>query len=77
MREQQRDGEGVDVVAEAEADDVADAEDGGVSRGDVPRAYGLVHHEVEDAVDLGQVGVLGQVEVAGVELGAQGLVLTA
>lgn len=68
MRQEQRDGEGLDVITETQADDVTDAKDGRVSRGDVPCAHCLVHHQVKHSVHLRQVGVLGQVEIPRVKL---------
>ena len=76
MCQEQRDGEGLDVVAETQADDVTDAEDGRVSWGDVPCAHPLIYHQVKHGMNFGQIGVFRQVEITWVKLDSQRLVLT-
>lgn len=55
--QQQRYGDGGDVVGAADLQDVSQAHDGRISRRDVPRAYVIIHAQVEDDVDLRQVRV--------------------
>lgn len=55
--QQQRYGDGCDVMGAAHLQDVSQAHDGRVSGRDVPRAHVIVHTQVEDGVHLWQVGV--------------------
>lgn len=64
MDEQQRDGNGGDVVSAAHLEDVSQAHDGGVPCGDVPRSDVVIHTQMEDGVDLRQVGVPRDIELA-------------
>lgn len=57
MDQQQRDGDGGDVMSAADLQDVSQAHDGRVSGRDVPWAHIVVHTQVEDDMDLWQVGV--------------------
>lgn len=63
MDQQQRYGDGRDVVGAAHLQDVPQAHDGRVSGRDVPRAHVVVHAQVEDGVHLRQVGVPRDVEL--------------
>lgn len=57
MDQQQRYGDGGDVVGAADLQDVSQAHDGGIPCRDVPRTHVIVHAQVEDDVDLRQVRV--------------------
>lgn len=62
MHEQQRDGDGGDVVRAAHFEDVAQAHDGRVSSREVCRAHVIVHAQMKHYVNLGQVGMTTNVE---------------
>lgn len=57
MDQQQRYGDGGDVVGAAHLQDVSQAHDGRVAGRDVARPHVVVHAQVEDGVNLRQVGV--------------------
>lgn len=57
MDQQQRYGDRGDVMCAAHLQDVSQAHDGGVSGRDVPWTHIVVHTQVEDNVDFGQIGV--------------------
>lgn len=57
MDQQQRDGDCGDVMCAANLQDVSQTHDGRVPGRDVPRSHIVVHTQVEDDMDLGQVGV--------------------
>lgn len=61
--QQQRHGDGGDVVRAADLQDVPQAHDGRVAGRDASRPQVVVHTQVEDDVDLRQVGVSGDVEL--------------
>lgn len=63
MDQQQRYGDGGDVMGAADLQDVSQAHDGWIPRRDVPRAYVIVHAQVEDNVDLRQVRVSRDVKL--------------
>lgn len=61
--QQQRDGDGGDVVRAADLQDVPQAHDGRVAGRDVSRPHVVVYTTVEDDMDLRQVGVTRDVEL--------------
>lgn len=61
--EQQRDGNGGDVVSAAHLEDVSQAHDGWVPGSDVPWSDVVIHTQMEDGVDLRQVGVARDIEL--------------
>ena len=52
MDQQQRDGDGGDVMRAADLQDVSQAHDGRIPSRDVPRTHVVVDAQVEDNVDL-------------------------
>lgn len=70
--QQQRYGDGGDVVGAAHLQDVPQAHDGRVASRDVPRAHVVVHAQVEDGVHLRQVGVPRDVKLAWWQRGGAG-----
>lgn len=62
MHEQQRDGDGGDVVRAAHFQDVTQAHDCRVSSREVCRAHVIVHAQVVHYVNLGQVGMTSDVQ---------------
>lgn len=63
MDQQQRYGDGGDVMGAADLQDVSQAHDGWIPRRDVPWPYVIVHAQVEDNVDLRQVRVSRNVKL--------------
>lgn len=62
MHQQQWDGDGGDVMGAADLQDVPQAHDGRVPSCDVPRTHVIIHTEVEDNMNLRQVGMARDVE---------------
>lgn len=62
MHQQQWDGDGGDVMGAADLQDVPQAHDGRVPGCDVPWTYVIIHTEVEDNMNLRQVGMASDVE---------------
>jgi len=71
MYKQQRQRDVSDVVAETDLENVTTSDDDWMSRRQVVTSSrdGVVRDEVEHHVDLGQVGVSGDVEVSRCETG--------
>lgn len=63
MDQQQRYGHGRDVMGAADLQDVPQAHDGWIPRRDVPQTHVVIHAQVEDNVDLRQVGVARDVKL--------------
>lgn len=63
MDQQQRYGDGGDVMGAAHLQDVSQAHDGWIPRRDVPWAHVIIHAQVENNVDLRQVRVLRDVKL--------------
>lgn len=57
MDQQQRYGDGGDIMGAADLQDVSQAHDGWIPRRDVPWTYVIIHAQVEDNVNLRQVRV--------------------
>ena len=63
IQQEQRQGYGDDIKPHTALEDVPEGEDAGVTRVDVAVAEAVVADEMEQNVDLGQVGMLGDVEI--------------
>lgn len=61
--QQQRDGDGGDVMCAADLQDVSQAHYGRVPGRDIPWTHIVIHTKVEDNMDLWQVGVPGDVKL--------------